>query len=145
MPGAITIRTAGPADDDAIGAIARSLSATLRFDSAAFHGNFPKVLANAMLLVAEESGRVIGYLLGYKHLTFWANGVVWWVEELAVAEEFRGKGAGRKLMGAFEAACFQSGGSLVSLATRRAAAFYRAIGYEEAAVYFRKFPDSRPA
>jgi len=32
---------------------------------------------------------------------------------------------------------------LVALATRRAAPFYRALGYEESAVYFRKVLDGQ--
>jgi hypothetical protein len=41
-------------------------------------------------------------------------------------------------MSAFERWAEGQGCALVALATRRAAAFYRAVGYEESAVYFRK-------
>jgi hypothetical protein len=41
-------------------------------------------------------------------------------------------------MSAFEQWAVAQGCALVALATRRAAPFYRALGYEESAVYFRK-------
>ena len=41
-------------------------------------------------------------------------------------------------MAAFEAWAAGHGCALVALATRRAAPFYRALGYEESAAYFRK-------
>lgn len=44
-------------------------------------------------------------------------------------------------MSAFERWAAAEGCALVALATRRAAPFYRAIGYEESAVYFRKLLD----
>jgi hypothetical protein len=41
-------------------------------------------------------------------------------------------------MDAFEQHAADQGCALVALATRRAAAFYRALGYQESASYFRK-------
>lgn len=41
-------------------------------------------------------------------------------------------------MAAFERRTQERGSRLVGLATRRAASFYRAIGYEESAAFFRK-------
>ena len=41
-------------------------------------------------------------------------------------------------MTAFEKWSAGRGAKLVALATRRAAEFYRAMGYEESATYFRK-------
>jgi hypothetical protein len=41
-------------------------------------------------------------------------------------------------MSAFEQWAAARGCALVALATRRAAPFYRALGYEESAVYFRR-------
>lgn len=42
------------------------------------------------------------------------------------------------LMSAFERWAAARDCALIALATRRAAPFYRALGYEESAVYFRK-------
>ena len=61
-----------------------------------------------------------------------------WVEEVVVRRADRGRGAGAALTGAFERWAAGHGCALVALATRRAAPFYLATGYEESAVYFRK-------
>ena len=84
----------------------------------------------------------VGYLLGFEHLTFYANGPVGWVEEVFVRGQDRGRGAGRALMSAFEQWAAVRDCALIALATRRAAPFYRALGYEESAAYFRKILDS---
>jgi len=90
------------------------------------------------LLVAERSGTLVGYLLGFDHFTFFANGRVSWVEEVEVHSSFRRKGIGRALMAGFEEWAASRGSRFVALATRRAARFYAALGYEESATYFRK-------
>lgn len=43
----------------------------------------------------------IGYLLGFAHLTFYANGAVRWVEEVTVEERQRRHGIGRQLVDDF--------------------------------------------
>jgi GNAT superfamily N-acetyltransferase len=80
----------------------------------------------------------VGYLLGFDHPTFYANGRVAWVEELMVGEAWRRQRVGASLMRAFEDWARGRGCRLVALATRRAAAFYTATGYEESATFFRK-------
>lgn len=72
------------------------------------------------------------------HPAFYANGEVTWIEELFVDEAYRGKGVGRRLMQFVEIRAELRGSRLVALATRRASDFYRAIGYEESATYFKK-------
>ena len=93
---------------------------------------------HACLLVAEHDGGLVGYLLGFDHPTFFANGPAAWVEEVAVRSSWRRTGAGRALMARFEEWAASRGAKLVALATRRAAEFYRALGYVDSAVYFRK-------
>lgn len=93
---------------------------------------------HASFLVGDLEGSPVGYLLGFDHPTFFANGLVAWVEEVAVCSSLRGKGLGRALMTAFEEWATSRGCKLAALATRRAAGFYRALGYEESATYFRK-------
>ena len=51
---------------------------------------------------------------------------------------------GRALMDGFEEWAAQRDCALVALAARRAAPFYRALGYEESAVYFRKLLQQPP-
>jgi GNAT superfamily N-acetyltransferase len=63
---------------------------------------------------------------------------VGWVEEIVVRGHDRGQGIGGALMSAFEHWAAAQGCALVALATRRAAPFYRALGYAESATYFRK-------
>jgi GNAT superfamily N-acetyltransferase len=77
-------------------------------------------------------------VLGFEHLTLFANGRVAWVEELMVDESLRRQGLGRQLMDAFTEWVRSRHCRLVALATRRAAPFYQALGYEESATYFRK-------
>jgi hypothetical protein len=48
-------------------------------------------------------------------------------------------------MDAFEQWAAGQGCALVALATRRAAPFYRALGYEESAIYFRKLSVNPPS
>jgi GNAT superfamily N-acetyltransferase len=94
--------------------------------------------AAACLLVAEIEGELVGYCLGFDHYTFYANGRVSWVEEIMVKGEFRRQKIGYALMEAFEIWAKSRGSTLIALATRRAASFYTALGYEESAAYFRK-------
>ena len=138
MPG-LHIRPATAADTGTVARLAAELAQSFPFSQAAFDRSYPAVLAagDACLLLAEDPGPV-GYLLGFQHPTFFASGPVGWVEEVLVRPEYRGRGAGRALMTAFEQHAAARGCRLVALATRHAAAFYRALGYEESAIYFRK-------
>ena len=90
------------------------------------------------MAVAETEQQLVGYVLGFEHYTFFANGRVAWVEEIMVSETFRRQGIGELLMRDVEAWAVARGCKLIALATRRASAFYKAIGYEESAAYFRK-------
>jgi GNAT superfamily N-acetyltransferase len=74
---------------------------------------------------------------------FYANGPVAWVEEVFVRGQHRGCGVGRALMSAYEQWAISRDCALVALATRRAAPFYRALGYEESALYHRKILGAR--
>ena len=60
--------------------------------------------SRSCLLVAEEDdGRLIGYVAGHCHETFYAGGQTAWVDEILVGELSRSRGIGRRLMQAFEA------------------------------------------
>jgi GNAT superfamily N-acetyltransferase len=134
------IRPAEVGDADAVFSLARALAITFPVDRAGFDRGFGAVAASpgAHLLVAEIDGEVVGYLLGFVHPTFYANGPVAWVEELAVHEAVRRRRVGARLMAAFEDRARAGGARLVALATTRAGAFYTAIGYARHAEYFRK-------
>ncbi|MGQ0480027.1 MAG: GNAT family N-acetyltransferase [Pseudonocardia sp.] len=134
------IRPARPADGPAVLDLARGLATTFPVDADPFGSTFADVLDSpgATLLVAELGDRVLGYLLGFDHPSFFANGPVAWVEELAVQAGHRRHGLGSLLMEAFEVEVRGRGVRLVALATTRAGGFYLAIGYTEHAAYFRK-------
>jgi GNAT superfamily N-acetyltransferase len=129
-----------------VAALAAELALSFEFSLHQFRVSYPALLAanGACLLLAVDGSGSVGYLLGFRHLTFYANGPVAWVEEVAVRPGDRGRGVGGALMGAFEQWAAGQGCALVALATRRAAPFYRAVGYEESAAYFRKVLAGQP-
>ena len=134
------VRRAGSQDCSAVLALARAFATSFIVEQEAFDRTFAELQASsyAFLAVAEEGEEVAGYLLGFCHLTFFANGRVAWVEEIMVSETHRRQGVGRRLMEAFEAWAAEREVKQIALATRRAADFYEALGYEASAVYFRK-------
>ncbi len=93
---------------------------------------------SVFLRVAECDNELVGYCLGFDHYTLYANGRVSWLEEIMVDETYRNQGIGKKIMEYFEEWTKSRGSRLIALATRRAAPFYKGLGYEESAVYFRK-------
>ena len=134
------IRPATAQDSDAVFELARLMAISFDVSRHAFALSYKAILesSNAYLLVAEVSGQVIGYLLGFDHPSFFANGSVAWVEELAVVPKRRRSKVGSHLMADFEDRVRQRGSQLVALATTRASSFYEAIGYKHRADYFRK-------
>jgi GNAT superfamily N-acetyltransferase len=146
----LRIRPATAADADAVAGLAEGLAQSFAFSRASFDAHYPALLAagHARLLVAVTGADAagddcIGYLLGFEHLTFYANGRVAWVEEVFVRGDLRGRGIGRALMTEFERWAGGRGCALVALATRRAAPFYHALGYEDSATYLRKLLPER--
>jgi GNAT superfamily N-acetyltransferase len=136
----VEVRRARTGDAGAVAGLAGELAQSFPFSRQKFDRAYPALVASedACLLVAAEDGECLGYVLGFRHLTFYANGPVGWVEELLVRQAYRGRGLGRALMAAFERWAAGQGCVLVALATRRAAPFYQALGYAESAAYLRK-------
>ena len=140
----LRIRHATADDAGAIAGLAEGLAQSFTFSRPSFDAHYPALLAagHACLLVAvagaDAAGDCAGYLLGFEHLTFYANGRVAWVEEVFVRGDLRERGIGRALMTTFEEWARGRGCALAALATRRAAPFYRALGYEDSAAYLRK-------
>ena len=139
------VRPASLIDASQVAGLAAELAQSFPFDRAAFDRSYPAVLADdqaCLLVAADEEGGCLGYVLGFAHPAFYANGPVAWVEEILVRAEHRRGGVGQELMAAFGQWAAGRGCRLVALATRRAAPFYLAIGYEESAVYLRRvLPD----
>ena len=140
MQPSIRVRHARAADRDAIFALAKDLATSFTVSRAAFEANFPRLIGrdDVACLVVEDKEVVLGYCLAFDHPTFYANGRVTHVEEVAVHVDHRRKGLGRMLMAAIEIWALGRSSKVAGLATRRASAFYRALKYEEAATYFRK-------
>lgn len=136
----IKIRPATSHDANFVYTLAQSFATSFAVEEQAFRHSFSELLssADAYLAIAEVQEQVIGYVLGFDHYTFYANGRVAWVEEIMVSDQARRQGIGQLLMQDFEAWATMRGSRLVALATRRAAPFYQAIGYTESAIYFRK-------
>lgn len=127
-------------DEEDLFILAARLATSYTLNRVDFSSAFQHILANsnADIIVAEIESKLIGYVLAFHHTTFYANGVVSWVEELFVLEEYRRMNIGKKLMDIVEEKALERGSRLVALATRRAGDFYKSIGYEESAVYYKK-------
>jgi GNAT superfamily N-acetyltransferase len=135
------IRQAELSDANALHALASAFATSFAVERAAFAASLAVLLESRDAFVAvacDDGAAVLGYVLGFVHHTFYANGPVAWVEEIMVAEPARRRGVGRQLMESFEQWARSRQAKLIALATRRAAAFYRSLGYEESATYFRR-------
>jgi GNAT superfamily N-acetyltransferase len=127
-------------DRDALYSLARAFATSFTVERSAFEASLAVLLESpdAFIAVASDDGHTVGYVLGFDHHTFFANGRVAWVEEIMVSEPLRRRGIGRQLMENFECWARSRQSNLIALATRRAASFYRSLGYDESATYFRK-------
>ena len=80
------IRRAEAGDADGVAGLAAEFAQSFVFSHEAFCVNYPALLAadDACLLVAVDGHVHLGYVLGFTHLTLYANGPVGWVEEIVV-------------------------------------------------------------
>jgi ribosomal protein S18 acetylase RimI-like enzyme len=111
------------------------------FDAA----TFPGVLAaagkgRAEFLIAESGGQVAGYALAARMPTLFAGGTVLELLELAVHEPLRGRGLGSRLVRETLTRAMRAGDAEVVVPTRRAAGFYRRLGFMETATYLKLVP-----
>jgi GNAT superfamily N-acetyltransferase len=137
----LTVRAATPEAEVAVhDLVATNMATTFNVQRDIFRTSFHALINadHAFVLVADVGGQVGGYLLGFSHLAFFANGPIAWVEEIAVHQDLRRQGIGGQLMKEFENHASAADARLIALATRRASGFYEAIGYEPSATYFRK-------
>jgi GNAT superfamily N-acetyltransferase len=136
----LNIRPATSEDCALVFPLAREMAVSFQVDENNFEISFHEILSDSssICLVAEKDGEMIGYLIGFDHRAFYANGRVSWVEEIFVKENNKKEGTGKCLMDQFEVWCMERGSKLIGLATRRASGFYESIGYEASATFYRK-------
>lgn len=136
----IQLRDAQSNDQNNMLTLAQKFASSFETDTEAFKNTFEKLLKDESvdLIVAENKSTLIGYVLVFHHLTFYANGTVSWVEELFVEEAYRKQGIGKQLMTRAEEKAVARNSKLIALATRRANEFYESIGYEASATYYRQ-------
>ena len=134
------IRPATLDDANQLYLLAQEFASSFEIKQAPFEESLREIIRDqqALLLVLEGNGLILGYCMGFAHKTFFANGAVAWLEELFVKSNCRKLGFGKLLVTEFELWSIQKEAKLVALATRRASEFYQAIGYELSAEYYRK-------
>ncbi|MER5531200.1 GNAT family N-acetyltransferase [Streptomyces sp. NPDC002677] len=138
-----TIREATPSDADDIYRLLSGFVTSYRPDREVFDdATFPRIIeaasdGSAEFLVAEQDSCVIGYLLALRMPTLFAGGTILELLELTVAEPKRGRGAGSALIRAAQAKAREAKDVEVTVPTRRAADFYRALGFHETAVHLK--------
>ena len=134
------VRRAISSDLDEVFTLASDFATSFRPDIEAFSRSFLHLIMqdDALLLVGKDSDQLIAYLSGFDHYTLFANGRVAWIEEIMVRADRRREGHGKALIAQFEKWAGLRGSKFVALASRRASAFYLALGYERSASYFRK-------
>ena len=136
----IQVSRAGVRHADAVFGLASAFATSFTVNRAAFQHSFDIIreAEDAVLLVADDNDRIVGYTLAFTHQTFFANGPVGWIEELMVAPDSRRAGIGRLLVASIEQWARERGVTMIALATRRARRFWESVGYEPSATYMRK-------
>jgi GNAT superfamily N-acetyltransferase len=129
--------------DDAAGVmlLAREFPSPTKLDENIFYLAWDKKLPdpNSYIGVAETENSIIGYVSGYLHLAFYANGSTFWVDEIFVKEDMRKNGVGRRLMESITPWIGDRKCKLIALATNNAKEFYSELGFQYSARYFKKY------
>ena len=87
--------------------------------------------------MAEDDDGVQGYVYAADAPTLYANGPITEILELYVEESDRRRGIGRRLVESVAASARERGSVEVVVPTRRAGAFYQAVGFELTAELFK--------
>lgn len=134
----VVVRRARTGDRPAVRELVRVLAGDDRtlttFDRT--YGTLVAALDTFLGVAEDADGQVVGYVLAAHHLTFTRDGAVVWVEELCVDPDARRGGVGTALVAAVDRWAAAVGVRRLTLATRRAGDFYRAVGFEGSAVYY---------
>jgi GNAT superfamily N-acetyltransferase len=138
------VRAARPSDADDLYALLVQFAQSYTPERAAFDRHLPLLLADDGVepRVAELGGRVIGYALAFRLLTLYANGAILEIQELMVDPAHRGRGIGQRLVEALAEGARTAGCVELTVPTRRAAEYYRKLGFVETALYFKRKVDA---
>ena len=133
----VRVREAGPADVETIAAFSNALSREEGYGATALQARHVRdegfgSHARFCALIAEQSGRPVGYALFYPAYATEHAARGLYLQDLYVTPEAHRQGAGRALMAAVARACEADGGCYVFWnarpQNRAGLAFYRAIG-----------------
>ena len=89
--------------------------------------------------IAENVGEIVGYISGYTHTPFYANGSVFWIDEVMVYEAFRNQGTGKLLMAEAMDWANNQDCTQVCLASSAAGGFYERLGFKPTARYYKRY------
>jgi N-acetylglutamate synthase-like GNAT family acetyltransferase len=134
------LRAAEHPDSEAIYGLLQQLAATYPPERASFDEVFPALVddPDAILVVAEQHGIVQGYALAVVSLLLHTNGRSAQLQELVVDVDARGNGLGSRLLEQVERECAERGARQLTVASRRASAFYEARGFGVTADYLKR-------
>jgi GNAT superfamily N-acetyltransferase len=137
----IKIREAKLEDAEEVIALAKEFPTLTKLDETFFHLAWNKKLTdpNSYIGVAEIRNSIAGYVSGYLHLAFYANGSTFWVDEIFVKQDMRKNGAGKRLMESIVPWIADRDCKLIALATNNAKEFYSELNFEDSARYFKKY------
>lgn len=140
----VLIRRGALSDRDAVFTLARQLitgPVTPQIDDfVAVFNNVVRWRENEtnVLYVAEKEGVVVGYTLMTVSRLLHAAGLTAHLQELVVDESARGQGIGSDLVLANEQYALERGVRQLTMSTARLGGFYRRLGYEVTAEFYKK-------
>lgn len=134
------IRAAKIDDAEAIFDLLTQFAVSYKPNRSTFNEHLPQLIESptADLLVAVLDEIVVGYALAFRLLTFYANGPITEIQELMVEPQHRGRGIGKRLVETVVESARTNGCCEVTVPTRRARDYYRKLGFEETASYFKR-------
>ena len=93
---------------------------------------------NVLYVAVDEANRVVGYTLMTVSRLLHAAGLTAHLQELVVDETARGAGIGSALVEANEHDAVERGARQLTMSTSRAGDFYRRLGYNVTAEFYKK-------
>jgi N-acetylglutamate synthase-like GNAT family acetyltransferase len=135
------IRPARASDADAVFVLLSELAESYLPDREAFDVTFESFVygdGQALLLVAESDGVVVGYALATITRLLYTNGTSGQLQELVVESSAQGNGIGSELVEAIERGCRARGVRQLTVPSRRSAGFYERLGYLSTADYLKR-------